>query len=127
MNRQRVATAATAMKEKREIARFPNISLQRKGRSPMLWRRTAHALIVRDARRWVRRHIQAISGIVNLARFFPYPSTIDRACGFPSATRLASPPTHRHLGFHMYGVQRTGAGFEQDQSTAANDRQCVSR
>jgi hypothetical protein len=34
---------ATAMKEKREIARFPNISLQHKGRSPMLPRRTTPA------------------------------------------------------------------------------------
>jgi hypothetical protein len=43
MNRQRVAeTAATAIKEKREIARS-NISLQRKGRRPMLRRRTTHA------------------------------------------------------------------------------------
>jgi hypothetical protein len=37
MNRQQVTeTAATALKEKRMIARFPNISLQRKGRSAML-------------------------------------------------------------------------------------------
>jgi hypothetical protein len=105
MNRQQVAeTAATALKEKRMIARFPNIPLQHKGRSAMLWRRTTHALIVRDARHWVRRHIQAISGIANLARIFPYPPTVDRACRFSvgDMSRIAtltnpSPPRIPHV------------------------------